>query len=55
VSFREGLVDTVNLPGKEVLAAAETADAMADAMAGGLDVERTAAEDNSRKSVPDLC
>ena len=40
----------MNLPGKEVLAAAETAAAMADAMAGGLDVERTAAEDNSRKA-----
>jgi len=57
VFSREGLVDMVNLPGKKVLAveAAETAVAMPTAMAGGLDAERMATEDNSRKNVLDLC
>jgi len=49
-------VDTVNSPGKGVLAAGaaetavETAVAMAVAMAVGLVVERTVAEDNSHKN-----
>jgi hypothetical protein len=56
VSFREGLVDTVNSPGKGVLAAGaaetavETVAAMVVATADGLVVEKTVAEDNSHKN-----
>jgi hypothetical protein len=45
------VVATVDAAVAVVVAVAE----MAAEMAGGLDVEKTVAEDNPRKNAPDLC